>query len=135
MTILEAVTRAGGMTERGSEHRIQLKRKTDKPGHTRPCTSSPAISSKPATSFASRKACLNNRYRWGHAYPLRTRLQSPNLAFMPEERSEGSMSLAQMVAMARARWKPMVIIAVTVALLGAVMMQAVTQNLPRRRRL
>jgi polysaccharide biosynthesis/export protein len=32
MTILEAITRAGGMTERGSEHRIQLKRKTDKPG-------------------------------------------------------------------------------------------------------
>jgi polysaccharide biosynthesis transport protein len=42
---------------------------------------------------------------------------------MPEERSAGSMSLAQMVAMARARWKPMVIIAVTVALLGAVMIK------------
>lgn len=35
MTVLEAITKAGGLTERGSEHRIQLKRKTDKPGQYR----------------------------------------------------------------------------------------------------
>jgi polysaccharide biosynthesis/export protein len=35
MTVLEAITRAGGITERGSERRIQLKRRTDKPGQYR----------------------------------------------------------------------------------------------------
>ncbi len=35
MTVFEAITRAGGITERGSERRIQLKRRTDKPGQYR----------------------------------------------------------------------------------------------------
>jgi polysaccharide export outer membrane protein len=35
MTVLEAITKAGGLTERGSERRIQLKRKSDKPGQYR----------------------------------------------------------------------------------------------------
>jgi succinoglycan biosynthesis transport protein ExoP len=38
----------------------------------------------------------------------------------PEGSTQGGMSPAQIVAMLRARWKPMVIIAVTVTLLGAV---------------
>jgi polysaccharide export outer membrane protein len=32
MTVLDALTRAGGVTEKGSERRIQLKRRSDKPG-------------------------------------------------------------------------------------------------------
>jgi len=51
---------------------------------------------------------------------------------MPESAPQGSMSLAQMVAMARAAVKPMVIIAVTVARVGAGDDQAVTK--PTRRR-
>jgi len=35
MTVLEAITRAGGITEKGSERRVQVKRKLDKPGQYR----------------------------------------------------------------------------------------------------
>lgn len=35
MTVLDAITRAGGVTDKGSERRIQLKRRTDKPGQYR----------------------------------------------------------------------------------------------------
>jgi uncharacterized protein involved in exopolysaccharide biosynthesis len=45
----------------------------------------------------------------------------PNLGFMPEQSApQQGMSLAQIAAMLRARWKPIVIIAVTATLLGAV---------------
>lgn len=45
------------------------------------------------------------------------------MGFVPEQSAEQSMSPAQIIAMLRARWKPMVIIAVSVALLGAVMIK------------
>jgi succinoglycan biosynthesis transport protein ExoP len=66
---------------------------------------------------------LNNQYRVGSRPALAAPRPEAELGFIPEEPAQQSMSIAQMVAMARARWKPMVIVAVSVALLGAVIIK------------
>jgi uncharacterized protein involved in exopolysaccharide biosynthesis len=66
---------------------------------------------------------LNNKYRLESRTAFATPLPEADLGFIPEQPTEQAMSLAQMAAMLRARWKPMMIIAVTVTLLGAVMIK------------
>jgi succinoglycan biosynthesis transport protein ExoP len=47
-------------------------------------------------------------------------MPEPNLPYIPEQPAHQGMSVAQIVAMLRARWKPIVIIALTIIILGAV---------------
>jgi succinoglycan biosynthesis transport protein ExoP len=65
---------------------------------------------------------LNNRYRPapGTALAMPMPMPESNLPFIPEQPAHHGMSLAQLVAMLRARWKPIVIIAVSITVLGAV---------------
>jgi succinoglycan biosynthesis transport protein ExoP len=63
---------------------------------------------------------LNTRYRPAPGTAVAMPFPEPDPGIAPEESTPAGMSPAQIVAMLRARWKPIVIIAVTVALLGAV---------------
>jgi polysaccharide biosynthesis transport protein len=66
---------------------------------------------------------INNRYRLGSRPALPPPLPESDLSFASEQPTEQAMSPAQILAMLRARWKPMVIIAVSVTVLGAVMIK------------
>jgi protein tyrosine kinase modulator len=61
---------------------------------------------------------LNNRYRPAPGTSLALALPEPKLALIPEQSGHQGMSLAQVVAMLRARWKPIVFIAVTISVLA-----------------
>lgn len=63
----------------------------------------------------------NTRFRLESRTALAPPLPESDLGFLPEQPAqEQAMSLAQVAAMARARWKPMVITAVTIIVLGAI---------------
>jgi succinoglycan biosynthesis transport protein ExoP len=63
---------------------------------------------------------LKNRYRPTPRTAVAVPSPEPDQAMMPEQFEQQGMSLVQIAAMVRARWKPIVIIAVTVTLLGAI---------------
>lgn len=62
---------------------------------------------------------MNNRYRVTPGTALAVSLPEPSLPVVSEQPAHQGMSLAQVAAMLRARWKPIAIIAVSVILLGA----------------
>jgi succinoglycan biosynthesis transport protein ExoP len=70
---------------------------------------------------------LNIRYRSQHA-TLALPLPESSLGPIPEQSAQGGMSLAQIVAMARARWKPIVIIAVSITVLGALAIKSLPKT-------
>ncbi len=62
---------------------------------------------------------MNSRYRPTPGTALAVSMPEPNLAMIPEHSGHQGMSMAQIAAMLRARWKPIVIIVVSVIVLGA----------------
>ena len=71
-----------------------------------------------------------NRYRPspGTALAMPMQMPEPNLAAIPEPPAHQGMSVAQVVAMVRARWKPIVIIAVSITVLGAVAIKSLPKT-------
>jgi uncharacterized protein involved in exopolysaccharide biosynthesis len=62
---------------------------------------------------------LNTRYRPTPGTALAVSLPEPNLPIIPEQSARQGPSPTQIVTMLRARWKPIVIIAVSIIVLGA----------------
>ncbi len=71
---------------------------------------------------------MNNRYRPTPGTALAVSAPESALANIPEQSGHQGMSIAQIGAMARARWKPIAIIAVTVTLLGALAIKSLPKT-------
>ncbi len=71
---------------------------------------------------------MNIRYRPMQGTALTVSTPEPNLPVSPDEPAQQGMSRAQIVAMLRARWKQIVIIAVSIIVLGAVAIKSLPKT-------